>query len=441
MRFVGISTAGEVRTIIEEQSPTFIDYSQKTYLHRLPETDQYLWSSERDGWNHLYLYDARTGESRQVTRGKWVVREVDRVDAEKQQVWFRAGGIRPEQDPYHLHYCRVNFDGSGLVILTDGDGTHSIQPSPDGETFVDTYSRVDLPPVTELRSASDGALIAALASADASELLSAGWRMPERFVATGRDGETDIWGMILRPTNFDPEKKYPVIEYIYAGPHGAHVPKEFRSHYGQQELAELGFILVMIDGMGTNHRGKAFHDVAWKNIADAGFPDRVLWIKAAAGKEPAMDITKVGIYGGSAGGQNAMRALLDHNDFYDAAVADCGCHDNRMDKIWWNEAWMGWPVDKSYEKSSNVVDAHKLEGKLLLVVGEADENVDPSSTLQVVDALIRADKDFEFLLVPGAGHGALGNPYARRRMWDFFVRNLLEVEPRSTPDVTANQAP
>jgi dipeptidyl-peptidase 4 len=431
LRLLGISTAGDIRTIIDESSPTFIDYSQKTFLHRLEATDELIWASERDGWNHLYLYDAAAGTLKnQITRGQWVVRGVDRVDAEARQIWFRAGGIIPDQDPYHIHYCRVNFDGSGLTILTSGDGTHTVQFAPDRRTFTATWSRVDHPPVTELRRSSDGGLIATLVEADWSALLKTGWKPPQRFIARGRDGATDIWGVIWRPTNFDPSKKYPIIENIYAGPHSAHVPKEFRGHHGQQELAELGFIVVMIDGMGTNHRGKAFHDVAWKNIADAGFPDRILWIRAAAEAEPAMDITRVGIYGGSAGGQNAMRALLDHGDFYSAAVADCGCHDNRMDKIWWNEAWMGWPVDESYERSSNVVDAHKLRGKLFLIVGETDTNVDPASTMQVVDALIRADKDFDLLVVPGVGHGALSSPYARRRFQDFFVRNLWNCEPR-----------
>ena len=236
--------------------------------------------------------------------------------------------------------------------------------------------------------------------------------------------------MIFRPTNFDPSVKYPIIESIYAGPHGQHVPKSFRSYYADQALSEIGFIVVKIDGMGTNWRSKAFHDVCWKNIKDAGFPDRKLWMKAAAEKYPYMDVTRVGIYGGSAGGQNAMRAVLDHHDFYDAAFADCGCHDNRMDKVWWNEAWMGWPVDDSYAASSNVVDAHKLGGKLMLTVGELDRNVDPASTMQVVDALIRADKDFDLIVFPGGGHGAGGSAYGTRRMRDFFVRHLHGIEPR-----------
>ena len=267
-----------------------------------------------------------------------------------------------------------------------------------------------------------------------SALLATGWKAPERFVAKGRDGTTDIYGVIFRPTNLDPKKKYPVIEDIYAGPQDSFVPKAFAAFREPQALAELGFIVVQIDGMGTSNRSKAFHDVCWKNLGDAGLPDRILWMKAAAAKYPYMDLTRVGIYGVSAGGQDALRALLAHPDFYKVGVAACGCHDNRMDKIWWNEQWMGWPVGPHYAEQSNVTNAHKLQGKLLLIVGEMDHNVDPASTMQVVNALIKADKDFDLLVVPGAGHG-IGGAYGVRRMRDFFVRHLLGVEP---PDRNAD---
>jgi dipeptidyl aminopeptidase/acylaminoacyl peptidase len=224
-----------------------------------------------------------------------------------------------------------------------------------------------------------------------------------------------------------------VIEAIYAGPQDFHVPKAFRAYFGPQALAELDFIVVQIDGMGTNWRDKKFHDVCWKNLGDAGFPDRIAWMRAAAAQHPELDLTRVGVYGGSAGGQNALRALIAHGDFYKAAAADCGCHDNRMDKVWWNELWMGWPVGPHYVEASNVAQAHRLQGKLLLTVGEMDRNVDPASTMQVVDALIRADKDFELLIVPGSNHGAGESPYAARRRQDFFVRHLLGVEPRHEP--------
>lgn len=426
-----LAATGAARTIIDETSPTFVDYAYKQYLHRIEATNELVWMSERDGWNHLYLIDGDTGSVKNaITTGPWIVRGVDRVDEEKRQLWFHAGGIHAEQDPYHVHYCRANFDGSGLTILTEGDGTHHIEWSPSGAFFIDTYSRVDLPPVTELRR-EDGSLACVLERADVSHLLKSNWKTPERFVAKGRDGTTDIHGVIYWPTQFDPDKKYPVIECIYAGPHGSHVPKEFRtSHYGQ-DLAELGFIVVRMDGMGTSHRSKAFHDVCWKNLGDSGFPDRILWMQAAAKKYLQMDLNRVGIFGGSAGGQSAVRALEAHGDFYKAAVADCGCHDNRMDKVWWNELWMGYPVGPHYAEQSNVTNAHKLQGKLLLIVGELDRNVDPASTMQVADALIRANKDFDLLVMTGAGHGSAESPYGQRRRADFFVRHLWHREPRS----------
>jgi len=432
LRVVGVSAFdGATNTLIEEVPETFVNYFQKQFVAFMDQRQEMIWMSERDGWNHLYLFDGVSGKLKnRITEGQWVVRGVDRVDAEKGQIWFRACGLNNEEDPYHVHFCRINFDGTGLVRLTKGDGTHDIRYSPDRRYFIDRYSRVDLPPVHELRRSNDGSLVCELERADISQLQAlGGWRMPMRFTAKARDGMTDIWGIIHLPSNLDPSRKYPVIEKIYAGPHGHYVPKRFYSFFTAMDLVELGFVVVVIDGMGTNWRSKAFLDVCWKNLKDAGFPDRIPWIKAAALKYPFMDISRVGIYGGSAGGQNALGGLLFHPEFYKAAVADCGCHDNRIDKIHWNEAWMGL-MGPHYAESSNVTHAHKLQGKLLLTVGELDTNVDPASTMQVVDALIKADKDFDLVVVPGAGHGVGETPYLRRRRQDFFVRNLLKVDPR-----------
>lgn len=426
MRVISVTAAsGHTQAVVDEQSDTFFDYQGKTYLEHLDDTDELIWMSERDGWNHLYLYDrSRLRVKKQITRGKWVVRSVEKVNTENRNLRFQLMGYHSDQDPYLVHQARIDLNGKNLTLLTEGNGTHQLDFSPDEKYFVSKWSRVDQPPVHELRDGKSGALICLLEEADASEILASGRQFPEPFVAAGRDGQTPIHGIIHRPTNFDPSAKYPVVEYIYAGPHNHHVPKGFRAQYRLQPFIDMGFIVVQIDGMGTSWRSKDFHDVCWQNLVDGGFPDRVAWIKAAAQKEPAMDLSRVGIFGGSAGGQNALAAMLTHGDFYQAAMADCGCHDNRMDKIWWNEQWMGYPIGPHYSANSNVTLAHQLQGNLLLIVGELDRNVDPASTMQVVDALVKADKDFEMLVIPGAGHGASGTPYGRRRTAEFFVRHL-----------------
>lgn len=427
---------GRARALITEESKTFVDYrplnenrtdTGKKFRHDLADGKEIIWGSERDGWEHLYLLDGATGQVKnQITRGNWIVRYVDHVDEANRQIWFRAAGMNPGQDPYFTHYYRINFDGSGLVAFTEADGDHTVQYSKDRKYYVDTWSRVDQPPVAQLRRTEDRKAILELEKGDASALVAAGWKAPEVFVAKGRDGKTDIWGVIYRPTNFDPARKYPVVEAIYAGPQGSFVPKSFTG--GANPLTELGFIVVQIDGMGTNNRSKAFHEVIWQNLGDAGFQDRILWHKAVAAKYAWYDISRVGIYGNSAGGQNALGALLFHPEFYKAAVSNSGCHDNRMDKIWWNELWMSWPLGPHYEASSNMVNAHRLQGKLLLIVGEMDTNVDPASTLQVANQLIKHNKPFDLLFVPGGGHGA-GGDYGQHMLRDFFVKHLLNVDP------------
>jgi dipeptidyl aminopeptidase/acylaminoacyl peptidase len=429
-RVIEVDTAkGGVRSIVNEEMKTFFCYSDKKYRHDIDDGKEIIWMSERDGWNHLYLYDGTTGQVKnQITKGEWVVRRVAKVDEAARQIYFLASGMNPGMDPYFVHCYRINFDGSGLTALTEGDYNHSVVLSDDMAFYVDLYSRVDLPPVMELRRTSDKHLLMQVEKTDIAELIKSGWKAPEVFVAKGRDGKTDIWGLIYRPMKFSPKKKYAVIENIYAGPQGSFVPKTFRPYNQMQSMAELGFIVVQIDGMGTNHRSKAFHDVCWKNLGDAGFPDRILWHKAAARKYPYYDITRVGIYGTSAGGQSSLGGLLFHPEFYKAGAASCGCHDNRMDKIWWNEQWMGWPLGPEYAASSNAVNAYRLQGKLLLILGEMDTNVDPASTMQVVNALIKANKTFDLLVIPGANHTS-GGTYGDRKRYDFFVQHLQGVTP------------
>jgi dipeptidyl aminopeptidase/acylaminoacyl peptidase len=425
-----LDVTGATHDLVKEESATFIDYSGKRYRYDIEDGKEIIWASERDGWNHLYLYDEKGLVKNQITKGDWTVRRVVKVDDAKRTILFEASGKTGNIDPYFIQYYRINFDGTGLTELTNENGNHTAYFSPDYNYFVDVYSRIDLPPVTVLKSAVDGKTIMELEKADISGLLKTGWKLPEVFVSKARDGKTDIWGMIIRPSNFDPKKKYPVIEYIYAGPHSFFVPKNFvtDSRGSLHELAELGFIVVQCDGMGTNGRSKAFLDVCWKNLKDGGFPDRIAFMQSAAKKYPYMNLDKVGIFGNSAGGQSSMGALLFHPEFYKVAVSSSGCHDNRMDKIWWNEQWMGYPIGPQYAESSNVTHAANLKGKLLLILGEMDENVDPSSTMQLMNALVKANKNFDFLEIPGMGH-SLGGDYGEHKRRDFFVKHLLGIDP------------
>lgn len=431
---------GNTRTVLEEKTNTFI-YESRLFTTYLPQSNEMIMTSERDGWRHLYLINTLSGSNRQITKGEWVVRSVDSIDVVKREVWFSAGGKNKGEDPYNVHYYRISFDGSKLTDLTPAPGNHALLFSPERTWYLDTYSQINVPPVTELHAVTSGKKVLELEQADVSLFLSKGVRLPEPFCAKARDGVTDIYGILCRPADYDSTKAYPLIEYIYAGPQDAFVPKSFLSSLSEmQSLASLGFMVVQIDGMGTANRSKAFHDVCWKNLADAGFPDRILWMKALAAKYAYIDTTRVGVYGTSAGGQNALGALLFHPEFYKAAVAACGCHDNRVDKQWWNEQWMGYPVGKHYEEQSNVTNAYRLQGNLMLVVGEADTNVPPESTYRVADALIKAGKTFEFLPVPELGHSD-GGPYGKIRKRDFFVQHLLNTLPpkRNQNELTQNR--
>ncbi|TDH26590.1 S9 family peptidase [Segetibacter sp. 3557_3] len=434
-KVIEVSGNGSPKELIGEQSKTFFEYSGKKFRYDVEDGKEIIWMSERDGWNHLYLYDGTTGKVKnQVTNGEWVVRNVVKVDEKNRTIFFAASGREAGQDPYLVQYFRVGFDGKGLVALTPENGNHLASFSDDYTYLVDSWSRIDQPAVTVLKSAVDGKVIMELEKSDIRGLLATGWKMPEVFTSKGRDGKTDIWGMIIRPANFDPGKTYPVIEYIYAGPQSAFVPKSFAtdSRGDLHQLVELGFIVVQIDGMGTSNRSKAFHDVCYQNLKDGGFPDRILWMKAAAKKYPYMDLSRVGIFGNSAGGQNSAGALLFHPDFYKVAVSSSGCHDNRMDKMWWNELWMGYPIGPQYEASSNVTNAHKLKGQLLLILGELDDNVDPSSSMQLMNALIKSNKHYDFLMVPGMGH-SMGGDYGEHKRRDFFVKHLIGVDPPEWP--------
>ena len=461
---------GQLTTLIEERSDKFVNYNR--IWRRWLKDGRLLWTSERDNWNHLYLYGptkniSKKGARRKasasqspspfgegwggapITRGPWCVREVLHVDEDAELIYFTASGVHPDEDPYNIHYFTIRFDGTDMCELTPEPGNHRAVFSSDRQYLVDTYSTPSQAPITMLRpvgmgftprqqaaktnvvpsSWEEGSGVVEVSRADLSKLQDLGWQAPEVFVAPGRDGKTPMWGIIQRPTNFDPSKKYPVIEYIYAGPGDSYTPKSFQPfNWNMTPLAELGFIVVQLDGMGTSWRGKEFEEVCYKNLKDAGFPDRKAWIRAAAQKYPYMDADNVGIFGASAGGQESTTAVLLHGDFYKAAYSSCGCHDNRMDKIWWNEQWMGYPVDSSYIECSNVYHASKLERPLMLVVGELDDNVDPASTMQVADALIRAGKDFELVVLPGVHH-TMGERYGEHKRYDFFVRNLLHVEP------------
>lgn len=422
---------GSVRTLIEEKEEKYVNYP-RIYRNYLSDGKRIIWSSERDNYNHLYLYDRATGKPlNQITKGEWYVRGVQHVDEANEVIYFSANGMKKGEDPYLIHYYKINFDGSNLVELTPEEGMHQCWYSSDYKYLVDVYSKVDQAPIAVLRDAKNGKIRMQLDKADISALLANGWKAPEVFSAKGRDGKTDMWGVIYRPSNFDPSKKYPVIEYIYSGPGDQSVPKTFSSYnWWMTSLAELGFIVVQVDGMTTSFRSKEFEEVCYKNLKDAGLPDHIAWIKAAAQKYPYMDIDRVGIFGCSAGGQESTGAVLFHPEFYKAAYSACGCHDNRMDKIWWNELWMGYPVDESYSACSNVDNAHLLSRPLMLVVGELDDNVDPASTMQVANALIKANKDFELVVIPGAHH-TMGEDFGEHKRYDFFVRHLMGVTPPS----------
>jgi dipeptidyl aminopeptidase/acylaminoacyl peptidase len=428
--------------VIEEIGEPYVDVYGGTILETF-DGGGVLWASERDGWKHLYLYDAATGAlRRQLTSGPWVVRAVPHVDPRTGTILFAAGGREPGRDPYLRHLYRTDVTGRSVRLLTPEDADHDVAVSPTGAYFVDTYSRPHVEPVSVLRRASDGAIVLELERADITRLLAIGWRRPEPFTATARDGATAVHGLLWWPSTFDSTATYPVIEQIYTGPHSFFVPKSFAAYRNTaQVMAELGFVVAQVDGLGTNGRGKAFRLRSWKDLGDGGLEDHIAALRQLAARRPYLDLTRVGVYGHSAGGYDAAHAMLTHPEFYKVGVASAGNHDHRMDKAVWNTQWMGWPVGDHYREQSNVTLAPRLEGKLLLAHGDVDENVPVSATLQLVNALIEANKQFDLLILPNQTHNLGRHAYFQRRRWDFFVEHLLGVEPPADYRITAFDRP
>ncbi len=429
LRVVDAST-GEQKVLVREQSDLYVDPGE-TFYRFVKATEEILWSSERDGWNHLYLYNRKTGQlENQITQGPWVVRQIEHIDEKNRRVYFLANGREKGEDPYEAHLYGIGFDGKGLQLLSPENADHSVNVSPDGTFFVDNYSRPDLPGEAVLRKTKDGSDVRVLEKTDVSELLKTGWKFAEPFSGKAADGTTDIYGLFWRPSNVDPAKKYPIVEFVYTGPQAFFVPKTLGRTLWLQSVAELGFIVVMVDGRGTAGRSRAFHQFSYRNLGGA-FEDHVSLIKQMAARYPYMDATRVGIFGTSAGAYGAAHAMLSFPEFYKVGISTSGDHDARLDKAWWNEAYQGYPVQDDYAAQSNVTMAARLQGHLLLEHGDIDDNVHPVETMRFVDALIKANKNFDMLFVPNMFHGESGEHalYLVRRRWDYFVQHLLGVTP------------
>lgn len=438
LRVADIAT-GEVRTVFHEHAPTWFESGINAINWRyLPESKEVLWWSQRSNWGHLYLYDLGTGKlKKQVTSGDWNVAELLRLDEETRTIWFTGVGREAGRDPYFQHAYKASLDGGEPILLTPEDAAHRVTLSPDGTHLVDVFSTTTQPPVAVLRSALDGGLVKELARADISPLRAAGWVAPEDIVVKGRDGRTDLHGLMFKPTHFDPSKRYPIINYIYPGPQVGSVGRRgfTPSRIDHQALAELGFIVVAIDGMGTPYRSKAFHDAYYANIGDNTLPDQVAAMKQLAQRHAFIDLERVGIWGHSGGGNATGTAMFRYPDFFKVGISESGNHDNRVYEDDWAEKWQGLEVkDKdgksNYDDQANQNHAKHLKGKLFLIHGLMDDNVPPQSTLLVVDALVKANKDFDLLLLPHARHGyGMDGYYVMRRRWDYFVEHLLGATP------------
>jgi len=431
------SATGTVREINEESVATqFESGDGKVNWQVLYGTNEYLWYSESSGFGHLYLRDWKTGQIKnQVTAGDWLVRQVVKVD-EKARVIFFLGAGREKGDPYFTHLYKINFDGKGLQLLTPEDANHEVTLSPSGNYFFDTYSKPDVAPVAVVRDAA-GKLIVTLEKADISKLVASGWKPPIPFSVKARDGVTDLYGLMFVPTNLDPAKKYPIVNHIYPGPQSGSVGSRSFSaaRADTQALAELGFVVVEIDGTGNPTRSKKFHDAYYANMGDNTLPDQVSGMKQLAARYSYIDIDKAGIYGHSGGGFATADAMFRYPDFFKVGISESGNHDNRDYEDDWGERYQGLLKKNpdgttNYDDQANQNLAKNLKGHLLLAHGTMDTNVPPYNTLLVVDALIKANKDFDLLMLPNQAHGYGSEAnYMTRRRWDYFVRYLLGAEP------------
>ncbi len=427
---------GVVRDVMDERVETFFESGFNTVnWHVLPESNEVVWYSQRDDWGHLYLYDLGTGRlKRQMTSGSWNVLQLLRIDEDDRRLYFTGAG-REAGDPYFQYFYSVPMDGGDVTLLTPDSATHTIRLSPEGDYFVDVWSTPLIPPTSVVRDL-DGDVVVALEAGNASGLTEAGWQAPIPFVVKARDGQTDLYGIMYRPSTFDPSMKYPVVNYLYPGPQTGSVGSRAfsaarRSH---QALAELGFVVVTLDAMGTPMRSKSFHAAYYGNMGDNGLPDQVAGIRQLGERYPWMDLDRVGIWGHSGGGFASTAGILRYPDFYKVAVSQAGNHDNRNYEDDWGEKWQGLletyaDGTTSYDNQANQLLAGNLQGKLLLAHGTMDSNVPPSNTMVVVDALIEANKDFDLIMMTNRGHGFGNEPYMMRRRWDYFVQHLLGAEP------------
>jgi dienelactone hydrolase/Tol biopolymer transport system component len=442
---VADAMSGEVRDVHEERVATQYESGQGAANWRyLPATNEFIWYSEKDGWGHLYLYDAASGRLKnQITKGDFVVTQIEKVDDRTRTVYFNANGREPGRDPYFSHLYSVGFDGKNLKLLTPEDANHQVSMGEDGKYFIDTFSKPDMPPTVVLRDMT-GKQIVVLEKTDVSRLQAAGWKAPMPITVKSRDSKWDLYGLMFTPTNLNPNKKYPIVNYIYPGPQGGGVgSRSFAaSRSDHQALAELGFIVVVIDGTCNPDRSKAFHDACYGNMADNTLEDQIAGIRQLAQKYPYMDTNRVGIWGHSGGGFATATAMFRYPDFYKVGISESGNHDNRNYEDDWGERYIGLLSGDNYEKQANQIYAKNLKGKLLLAHGGMDDNVPPYNTYLVVDALVKANKDFDLLIFPNARHGyGADSYYMMRRRWDYFVKHLLGAEPPSEYKMTPKQDP